>query len=191
MIFLDDRPLYQETGLERFLASVEKKAFRMARIATGGNTDDALDIVQDSMLAFVKKYTSRPENDWRPLFYRVLQNRIRDWYRRQSVRNRWRGWLGFQSYDEESEREDPFEKVADENAFEPPRELENQESMAVLERALQKLPVRQQQAFLLRAWEGMSIIETAAVMGCAAGSVKSHYARALDSLRQELDGHWP
>ena len=190
IMLLDALSSYQEIGLEHFLASVEKKAFRMARIATGSN-EDALDIVQEAMLAFFKKYASKPERDWQPLFYRVLQNRIRDWYRRQSVRNRWRGWLGFPNSEEGIDQGDPLAKVADEKAFEPYRELENQESMVVLERALQKLPVRQQQAFLLRVWEGMSIIETAAAMECSAGSVKSHYARAVKCLRQELEGHWP
>ena len=173
-----------------FLSSIDKKAFRMARIATGSN-EDALDIVQEAMLAFVKKYASKPERDWQPLFYRVLQNRIRDWYRRQSVRNRWRSWLGFPNSEEGSDQGDPLAKVADEKAFDPYRELENQESMVVIERALHKLPVRQQQAFLLRVWEGMSIIETAAAMECSAGTVKSHYARAVTSLREELEGHWP
>ena len=192
MIFLDDRPPHREIGLEHFLASVEKKAFRMARIATGGSTEDALDIVQDAMLGFVKKYASKPESSWQPLFYRVLQSRIRDWFRRQGVRNRWRNWLHvFQSSDNGNEQEDPIERVADEKAFEPSRQLEGREAMAVLEEAMQKLPIRQQQAFLLRVWEGMSIIETAAAMECSEGSVKSHYARALKSLRQELEGHWP
>ena len=192
MMFLDDRPSFREIGLERFLAAVEKRAFRMARVATGGSTEDALDIVQDTMLAFVKKYASRPESDWRPLFFRVLQNRIRDWFRRQAVRNRWRGWLkSFNNAGEKDDQEDPLARVADEKAFEPPRELENREAMLVLEKALQKLSGRQQQAFLLRAWEGMSIIETAAAMECSAGSVKSHYARAVHSLRQELEGYWP
>ena len=192
MMFLDDRPPHQEIGLESFLAAIEKKAFRMARVATGGNTEDALDIVQDAMLAFVRKYASSPESDWRPLFFRVLQNQIRDWYRRQAVRNRWRGWLkNFQDADEADRHEDPMAGVADDKTSEPPVELENREAMVVLEKALHKLPVRQQQAFLLRLWEGMSIVETAAAMGCAAGSVKSHYARAVKSLRKELEGHWP
>jgi len=191
-MLLDDRPPYREIGLERFLAAVEKRAFRMARVATGGSTEDALDIVQDAMLAFVRKYAFRPESDWRPLFYRVLQNKIRDWFRRQAVRNRWRGFLkNFQDADEADRHEDPLERVADEKTSEPPIELENREAMVVLEKAMQKLPGRQQQAFLLRVWEGMSIVETAAAMECSAGSVKSHYARAVSSLRRELEGHWP
>ena len=192
MMFLDDQLRYREIGLERFLAAVEKRAFGMARVATGGNTEDALDIVQDAMLAFVRKYAAKPESDWRPLFFRVLQNQIRDWFRRQAVRNRWRGWLkSFQGADEAEQQEDPLERVADEKSPEAPKELERRETMAALSGALHKLPDRQQQAFLLRAWEGMSIVETAAAMECSAGSVKSHYARAISSLRQELEDHWP
>ena len=192
MMFVDDRAIYREIGLERFLAAVEKRAFRMARVATGGSTEDALDIVQDSMLAFVRKYASRPESDWRPLFFRILQNQIRDWFRRQAVRNRWRGWLkSFPGADEADQHEDPLEGVADQKTSEPPVELEHREAMVILEGALQKLPARQQQVFLLRVWEGMSIVETAAAMECSAGSVKSHYARAVSRLRRELEGHWP
>ena len=191
-MLVDDRPPYREISLDRFLAAVEKRAFRMARVATGGSTEDALDIVQDAMLAFVRKYATKPESDWRPLFFRILQNQIRDWFRRQAVRNRWRGWLkSFQGDDEAEQHEDPLERVADEKSPEPPVELEHREAIVVLEGALHKLPGRQQQAFLLRAWEGMSIVETAAAMGCSAGSVKSHYARAVSRLRQELEGHWP
>ena len=73
--------------MEEFLASVERRAFRMAQIATG-NTEEALDIVQDSMLQLVRRYSDKPEEQWRPLFFQIVQNRIRDWYRRQSIRNR-------------------------------------------------------------------------------------------------------
>ena len=71
----------------------------MARLATG-DTDDALDLVQDAMCDFARRYAARPEVEWNVLFYRVLQSRTTDWYRRSSVRNRFRAWLGRNDEDE-------------------------------------------------------------------------------------------
>jgi len=161
----------------------------MARVATS-STEDGLDIVQDTMMAFVKCYATRPENEWPPLFFKVLQNRIRDWYRRQAVRNRWRGWIGTLNWqDDGREQEDPMAGVADNKKPGPAASIETRDAMAALEVALHGLPLRQQQVFLLRAWEGLSVKETSVAMGCSQGSVKSHYARAVKSLRHLLEDH--
>ncbi len=187
-----NRLAFSETAMDSFLASVERRAFRMARLAAAGSNEDALDIVQDAMLAFVRHYSAKPEADWTPLFYRILQNTIRDWFRRQKVRNRWRGWISsLRGRDEGEETEDPMARVADQNNPGPETSVEHQDAMIALEEALLKLPLRQQQAFLLRTWQGFSIVETAAAMKCSAGSVKSHYSRAVNFLRSELEGHWP
>jgi RNA polymerase sigma-70 factor, ECF subfamily len=172
-------------ALERFLASVEKKAFRIAQIATS-HSDDAFDIVQDAMFKLVEKYAGKNEDEWQALFYRILQSRIRDWYRRNTVRNRFRSWLS-SSLEED---EDPIQSVADEAGRSPEVELQNQRSIEALEVALQQLPPRQQQAFMLRAWEGLDVRETAQAMACAQGSVKTHYSRAIHSLRETLGEHW-
>ena len=191
-MLLENRVPFNETAMDSFLASVEKRAFRMARTAAAGNNDDALDIVQDAMLSFVRRYASHPGQEWAPLFHRVLQNTIRDWFRRQKIRNRWRGWVGnLAGRDPGEETEDPMARVADKSNPGPAASAEHQDAMTALEIALQKLPLRQQQAFLLRLLEGLSIVETAAAMKCSAGSVKSHYARAVSFLRKELEGHWP
>src|SRR5690606_2811738 len=105
----ESKALRQQLGLENFLAGVERRAYRMARIATG-NQEEALDIVQDAMLKLVEKYGDKPESELGPLFFRILQSRIHDWYRRSSVRNRFRSWLG--SADDEDE-EDALQTVAD------------------------------------------------------------------------------
>jgi RNA polymerase sigma-70 factor (ECF subfamily) len=158
----------------------------MAELATR-DRDDALDIVQDAMLVLARRYAGRPESEWRVLFFRVLDSRIQDWHRRTRVRSRWRLWLR-RGEDEES---DPLEAQPDTGAPTPEHRLALDRAAAAVEEALSALPPRQRQAFLLRAWEGLDVAETARAMGCAAGSVKVHYARALAALRGRLAGHWP
>lgn len=160
---------------------MEKRAFHLARIATG-NEQDALDIVQEAMITLVQRYGARDEQEWGALFHRILQNRIRDWYRRSLVRNRLRVWFG-QAEDED----DPLENQPDPGGSGPLGELEAGRFGLALERALSRLPNRQQQAFLLRAWEGLSVEETAQAMGCSTGSVKTHYSRAVHTLREQLE----
>lgn len=176
--------------MENFLASVERRAFRMAQIATG-DSDEALDIVQDAMLSLVAKYRKKPENLWKPLFYRILQNRIRDWYRRTQVRKRWRAWLYPKQNAREDNADDPIENVAAPGSSNPAHLTLVGDASKALEAALQKLSLRQQQAFLLRAWEGLSVADTAIAMQCSNGSVKTHYARAVKTLRAMLEDHWP
>jgi len=157
----------------------------MARIATG-NENDALEIVQDAMLKLVQRYADRGEQEWGPLFHRILQSRIRDWYRRSTVRNRLRVWFGG-----DEEGEDQLENQPGRYSDGPMHQLEDDRFGDELERALNALPNRQQQAFLLRAWEGMSVEQTAAAMGCSAGSVKTHYSRAVHTLRKQLEEFEP
>lgn len=176
--------------MDHFLASVERRALRMAELAVG-NRDDALDLVQDAMLGLVRKYSHKSEDEWGALFYRILQSRIRDWYRRSKVRYRVFGWLSHRHNADEENDHDPLQQAADPAAPEPSRLVGNDQSMATLERALQSLPLRQQQAFLLRSWEGLDVAATAFAMGCSEGSVKTHYSRAVHKLREQLEGHWP
>ena len=181
----EDNKLDTKALLDRFLHSVQARAYRIAQIATG-NSDDALDLVQDAMFKLVEKYSDRPEPEWTPLFYRILHSRINDWYRRNQVRNRHRSWF---SVDEEGE--DPVQTAADPSGMSPERESVTAQSMDKLQDSLANLPLRQQQAFLLRAWEGMDVKQTALAMDCAEGSVKTHYSRAIHSLREQLGEFWP
>lgn len=174
--------------LDRFLQDVEKRAFRIAQIAVRDD-DDALDIVQDSMLQLVRAYGARPSDEWKPLFHRILQNRIQDCRRRRKTRSRVIAWWTGGTRDDEDDAPDPIEQAAS-NTPEPSRHLMNDEAMAALEEALRDLPERQQQAFLLRNFEGLDTAQTAAAMGCAEGSVKTHYFRALNALRERLGEHW-
>lgn len=160
----------------------------MAQLATG-NDDEALDLVQEAMLKLVQRYADRDGSEWGPLFHCILQSRIRDWYRRTRVRNRWREWFG-KEQDGEGDTEDPIEMVPDPLAR-PDEELRRKRAGATLEAAIRTLPLRQQQAFLLRAWEELDVAQTAAAMKCSEGSVKTHFFRAVRALRKQLGEHWP
>lgn len=170
-------------ALEAFLAGVERRAFRIAQIALSHEAD-ALDVVQDAMLQLSSRYASRPAEEWKPLFYRILQNRIRDVQRRRSVRNRVMALMPWRSDDDEDDI-DPIAQAAD-NAPLPPSQLEGDEMMQALQSALEDLPQRQREAFLLRNFEGLDVAETATAMKCSQGSVKTHYFRALQALRSKL-----
>ena len=172
----------KQGALNRFLADIEGRALRIAEIATG-NREDALELVQDSMLQLVQRYGGKAAADWPPLFHRILQTRIRDWYRRQRVRNRVRGWFGRDRDDDA----DPVAMHPDRPALGPAARTEADEFGRALEAALSALPLRQQQAFLLRSWEGLDVQQTAVAMGCSPGSVKTHYSRAIHTLRDRLE----
>lgn len=172
--------------MQTFLAEIETRAFRMAQIATG-NREDALDIVQDAMMKLVQKYSDYDRDAWRPLFYRILESRIMDFHRRNQVRNRFRSWLNW--HDDEDNHADPIEQQADSRPILPEQAIEDAEFTADLETALNALPIRQQQVFMLRMWEGLDIAETAKAMKCSPSSVKTHYARALEKLKIALKEH--
>jgi RNA polymerase sigma-70 factor (ECF subfamily) len=156
----------------------------MAEMATG-NADDAMDILQDAMLKLVQNYAGRDPNEWGALFQTILQSRITDHYRRNAVRNRFRVWFGRK--DEDEDEPDPMQLLEDEHGSRPDRELEKDAGMRQLDEAVRRLPLRQQQAFMLRALEGLDVAETARVMKCSEGSVKTHYFRALAALRDKLE----
>ncbi len=174
-------------ALERFLSQVERRAFRQAAFAV---RDDqaALDIVQDAMMKLAEKYADAPVEELPLLFQRILQNTIRDYYRRQRVRNFWVGALSFfTAGQEDSEDDDPLEHVASADlGSDPFHALATGQNFALIEEAIEKLPARQREAFLLRYWEEMDIAETASIMGCSEGSVKTHCSRAVHALAHML-----
>jgi len=176
--------------LNHFLASVERRAFRMAFIAVR-DEDEALDIVQEAMFAFVKRYRERPANELPPLFQRVLHSRIIDTIRRNAVRNRFRVWFGFTGDNSEDGGPDPIQRLPDRDTPDQSVLLENKVFSAALDNALRKLPLRQQQAFLLRFWEGFDVAQTARAMRCSEGSVKTHTSRAVHTLRELLEEFRP
>lgn len=183
----EDRTLNERLAMDRFLADVERRAFRIAVVAVRSG-DDALDIVQDTMLRFVRRYSGRPEAEWTPLFFRVLRNRIIDHHRGQAVRNRVFGW--FKRSADAEEPNDPAAAAPDPAMRNPEQQANLDDAMKTLERAVGNLPDRQREAFLLRAMEGLDVAATASAMGCSGGSVKQHYYRAVRSLRETLGDHW-
>lgn len=178
--------LQRERELNLFFAEVEKRALRIAEISIR-DRDEALDLVQEAMIQLARKYADRLSEEWTPLFYRILQNRVRDWHRRQAVRSRVMVWFG------RSGRDDEYDAVAaapDPGGRTPDEQLESRQAMQCLELAVGRLPARQREAFMLRTFEGLDVAGTAVAMGCSEGSVKTHYSRAVHTLRESLGEHW-
>lgn len=179
--------LQLDEELNRFFADVERRALRIAEIAVR-NREDALDLVQDAMIKLARKYASKRSDEWPPLFYRILQNGVRDYHRRQAVRNRVMVWFG-----KPANADDDYDVVAaapDPAGRTPDQELETDEAMRQLEVAVAALPDRQREAFMMRTFEGLSVRDTATAMGVTEGSVKTHYSRAVHALRDALGEHW-
>ena len=174
--------------LSDFLRDVERRAFKQTVYAVR-EEQAALYIVQDSMLKLAEKYADKPVAEYPMLFQRILQNTMRDFWRRQKVRNLWTTLLSSFSAGQDGEDDrDPLETIDVEDASENPMaHLERSQTMKVIEKAIEKLPARQREAFILRYWEDMDVAETARSMGCSQGSVKTHCSRAVHTLAAILE----
>ncbi len=151
----------------------------------------ALDVVQDAMLKLTEKYAGKPAEELPMLFQRILQNTIHDYFRRQKVRSTWTTLLSaLGKRDEKDEEFDPLEtldaKSGSSATADPAEQFAQGEMVATIEAALERLPPRQREAFLLRYWEEFDVAETAAAMGCSEGSVKTHCSRAVHTLAEIL-----
>ncbi len=181
--------LASRSELSAFLASVERRAFKQALFAVR-DEEAALDIVQDAMLRLAEKYGNRPPAELPLLFHRIVQNAIRDWYRRQKVRSLWTTLLSSLSGGDEDDDRDPLEtlEAADGSNLQesPAAQLEQAQVLEIIEQELKRLPERQRQAFIMRYWEELDVAETAKVMGCSEGSVKTHCSRATHALASAL-----
>ncbi len=174
--------------LSDFLRDVERRAFKQTVYAV---RDDhaALDIVQDAMLKLADKYADKPAAEYPMLFQRILQNTMRDFWRRQKVRNLWTTLLSsFGAGQDGEEDHDPLDTIdVEDEGTNPATQLERSQTMQIIEKALEKLPARQREAFVLRYWEDMDVAETAEMMGCSQGSVKTHCSRAVHTLAALLE----
>ncbi len=178
--------------LSEFLASVERRAFKHAVYAVQ-NDAAALDIVQDAMLKLAESYASRPKEEIPPLFQRILQNTIRDYFRRSKVRQERTpvaSMFSGEADNEEGEFDilEHVEDAGDGRFFShlPDLRLAQKQILNQIEEVLRTLPARQREAFLLRYWEEMDVAETAGIMGCSEGSVKTHCSRAVHALAKRL-----
>lgn len=168
---------------------MERRAYKQALFAVR-EEQSALDIVQDAMLKLSEKYAQRPLGELPLLFQRILQNTIRDFYRRQKVRSLWTMPISSLFGGDADEDHDPLETLevsqGSEGMQPPAEQLERAQVLESIEKALQNLPLRQRQAFLLRYWEEMDVAQAAKVMGCSEGSVKTHCSRATHALAAAL-----
>jgi len=190
------KPLTQEikSNLNHFFQSIEKKAFRYAL----GNVSDeqlALDLVQDAMLGFASHYAYKPESDWNPLFYTILNNRIRDHYRKQRVRSRFGSILSlFQTLGEDESGPEIQDRLSPapraDGMSEPESDTHSRRLRHDIGAAVNTLSGKQREVFLLREIEALSVAHTARIVGCSEGSVKQHHFRALRKLRTLLQEEW-
>lgn len=175
--------------LSDFLKSVEKRAFKRAVYAVRQD-DAALDIVQDAMIRLAEKYADRPAAELPLLFQRILSNATMDWFRRQKVRNAVvQNLSDFESDDDDGDFDllESLQSVEGALGAESAADsVSRAQILLLIEAAVADLPDRQREAFLLRYWEEFDVAETAAVMGCSEGSVKTHCSRAVHALAKAL-----
>ena len=181
-------PLATEKELSDFLQSIQKRAFKRTAY-TVRNDDAALDIVQDSMIRLAEKYADRPAAELPLIFQRIMSNATMDWFRRQKVRNAVLVNLSdFEGADDNGGDFDLLElldldSVATESASDSVSRLQ---ILEMIDGAGARLPRRQRETCGRRYWEGLGVAETAAVMGCSEGSVKTHCSRAVHALAKAL-----
>lgn len=180
------------SSLAQFLASVDKKAYKMANIATL-NSQDALDIVQDTMEKMVRNYSKKQPEEWPPLFYRILHNSIMDFHRKKKFRNLFFFWQQHEQEDESSfEASNSFSgsisgSLSSNEETNPDALFAKSENIDQMLVAIEALAPKQQQCFLLRCWQGFSVAKTAKIMKCSEGTIKTHYSRAVTKLKIQLE----
>lgn len=172
--------------LEEFLKYIEQRAFHMARLSTR-QIDDAHDIVQEAMYKLIEKYAHKQPLDWKPLFFTILNSKITDYYRRNSIKDK----VFFKSKAVTAEDDyyldwESYSATAS-GTSEPDVQFLQQRNIHELSRCIEQLSHRQKQAFMMRCWEGYSTQETANLMACSEGSVKTHYSRAISKLKNTLE----
>ena len=175
--------------LNDFLRTVDRRAFKRTAYLVRDD-DGALDIVQDAMIKLAEKYADRPAAELPLLFQRILSNATMDWFRRKKVRNAlFSNMSDFESGDGE-DNFDLLEMLESQDGalgtLSAADEVSREQILQAIEKEVAQLPARQREAFLLRYWEELDVAETAEVMGCSQGSVKTHCSRAVHALAKSL-----
>lgn len=172
-----------ESRLKNFMQDVTGRALVMMESATQGQHGIAMDLVQEAFISLHKSYAEKSTEEWYPLFYTILNNKLQDWRRKEARRNQPFSFFKKVSLDDD---EVEFDNLVDESTPSPLEFLDQAVTAEEIQEAIAKLPVRQQQAFMLRAWGGFDTQTTAQIMNCTEGSVKTHYHRAIQGLRASL-----
>ncbi|MFH7347528.1 RNA polymerase sigma factor [Acinetobacter variabilis] len=172
-----------ESRLKNFMQDVTGRALVMMESATQGQHGIAMDLVQEAFISLHKSYAEKSTEEWYPLFYTILNNKLQDWHRKEARRNQPFSFFKKVSLDDD---EVEFDNLVDESTPSPLEFLDQAVTAEEIQEAIAKLPMRQQQAFMLRAWEGFDTQTTAQIMNCTEGSVKTHYHRAIQGLRASL-----
>jgi RNA polymerase sigma-70 factor (ECF subfamily) len=176
---------------DRFTEQVSGRALVMMEMATQHH-DVARDLVQEALISLAGRYLDRPQEEWIALFYGILNRRLMDWRRQEVRRSKLFAWFRPQHTLDDDELEvDPLHLIVDEQQADPSQLLTAADDLERVQAAIAQLPARQQQAFLLRAWENLDVRTTAQAMQCSEGSVKTHYFRAIEALRANLAGDFP
>ncbi len=171
--------------LDLFLQTHEQSAFKMTLVLIK-QREDALDIVQESMMKLVQNYAQKSAQEWPLLFYRIVQNKIRDYRRKKAFRDLFQIFL---SNSKDSDPDDIIKHSKEQKTLSPDKQAQQHDNIKLIVQAVQTLPLRQQQTFILRAWQELSVKETAFTLSMSEGSVKTHYSRALNKLRNLLGEH--
>lgn len=176
------QPVSLEKRLQLFMQEVSGRALVMMENACQGQQDIAMDLVQEAFISLHQSYPDKPTDEWYPLFYTILNHKLLDWRRKEARRTQRFGWLRLNPLADEDEEFD----IPDQSLVEAGDLIDSELTVEEIYQAIQSLPVRQQQAFMLRAWEGFDTATTAKIMDCSEGSVKTHYHRAIQSLKNTL-----
>jgi RNA polymerase sigma-70 factor (sigma-E family) len=162
-------PVSRDEEFSAFVRARRTELFRSACLLTAGDRHLAEDLVQ---IALAKLYVAWPRvrrtGTQVPYAWRILVNAHID-----EVRRPW--WRREQLVAAPPDRPDPAA-----TAF--PDRVDGDAVRA----ALAALPVRMRSAVVLRHWADLSVEETAGILGCTEGTVKSQTAKAIARLRELL-----
>jgi RNA polymerase sigma-70 factor (sigma-E family) len=161
----------EQADLERFLAGHGERLLHIA-IALTGSRADGEDLLQAALERLVPRWRTIETDAAASYLRRTLYNLAADGWRRRGA---WRRALPLLRTQDAAPETDAMTEVDLRDA---------------LVRLLVQLPPRQRAVIVLRYWEQLSEAETATLLGCSAGTVKSATSRALQRLR-ELAESWP